>query len=245
MELVKVCPQSDFCSQYSSYPPDQSGHYPSCSLDCHFYERFIERLRFTSDERGRIKANLRKYDDAKVERFIKGLEIICVEETKIDRTERREDLLLDRQDFIKKTKSYIGALKKASRGKGLFLPNEKIDMTLSGSIENRLSFAFNSEKSEHFSDLLEKTWSAYHAVSDLLERLESIPLGKKTCNGRKHADNDNFVYLIAELYESVFGKAPSKSKTGTFRNLVEIALEAVGLPHKDPTRRLDRLKRTD
>jgi hypothetical protein len=228
MKRVKVCPQFYNCNLDSLCYPDHRGHLPSCLPGCHFFDRCIERLLFTPEETEHIKSSLKNFEESKVVRFIKGLESLCEEEARINRKGERERLLDDKQELLHKTRAYARILKRAGAGKGLLHPKDKI-----GS---------DNTDGDRLTQLFKKTWAAFHAVMDLQEALESEQgQGNKGGRGRRRADDDGFVFSIAQLYESVFDVKPTKTKTGTFSDIIEIALEAVELPHKDPSRRLDNL----
>jgi hypothetical protein len=196
-------------------------------------KRSIYRVRhewhFTEDERDRLRCELFKrerFEDTDIEDLIKHLEVYCwfmkgiLVEKESDITARREDVLSD----CKKTFHH---LEKIWRGRALLIPF---------ALPNLETSKEEKEKdAELLVQTLKKSRVAADSLLDFIKLLESDPGLQKRSVGHPKADRLGFIKKIAEIYRQHIGK-PTSYPYGPFYQVVSIALEAAGLPSKQPDR---------
>lgn len=204
--------------------------------------------RFTVDESNHFKTTLSGFDSDKVGYFILSLELLCRDRKRLMKTDSQRDKIADyRKDVIANGRDYLKQLRAVKMNRKSVIPQ----YSLSGKMANTVygtPYIQNTED-EYLRTVLDKSFNAYNALADFIQVLESPPFAVKKQGGRPKADTDNFVYFMARIFRDTFATNPTLYADGVFADTVSIALEAVGLPHNYPQKRIkaaiDRLTNAD
>ena len=193
--------------------------------------------RFTEDERADLKSALIGFPKEKVDLFINGLEVICVcarhylseRNVTFHRTERKR--MLGR---FEKAEAELYKLIDKHR-------DSKQDVPLRGK-KNLFDYSIFSDDAM----ILEKEKLHYLvlAAATQLKEIMSIIKDESGTPGRPAHDaaSGELVKIIAHAFQNHFDERPtghlSKSSASPFYDVVQIALEACGLPSDYPDRHI-------
>jgi hypothetical protein len=200
--------------------------------------RYYMEPRFTDDEKDSLTQSLNHFDSKKVNHFITHLELLCINRLHLLGYNRKR-VLLTRDYLIKNGKHYLDKLKSVKNGHESAFHKDFIEGKVVNDKFEETYIKYDDEN--YLCDLLQKSVKAYNALADFIELLEEPPFDIKKSGaqgGRPKADTDKFVFMIAELYWRTFKAKPTGYQEGNFADVVTIALEAVGLPHEYPQKRL-------
>ena len=93
------------------------------------------------------------------------------------------------------------------------------------------------EKALAITKIQNESIRATQALNSILESLDNFKAEFPTKSGTPKADSHGFVKALALAYKKFIGE-PSSYPEGPFATVVRIALEAAGLPHADPSRKI-------
>ena len=196
----------------------------------------LTSLRFTPEEQQGLKAALGEFPEDTVELFINGLEVHCIYALRY---------MKDRSDFALKRKERERVLRRF----------EKTQKELGRLLDKKTSF---QEKADIFDGeihspetVFEKEslhWLMVSVSMQLKVITEKIQDGRNKA-GRPVTVAGDLVEKILIGFEGHFGRPsgysnPNIPTSGPFFAVVQIALEACGLPAEDPSRHIKKALKT-
>jgi hypothetical protein len=166
----------------------------------------------------------KKFDSESIRKFIGELRFCC----------EGAACLLDQSDF--KTykndrKSMLNLLEKS---------NNLLDAIRKGQgvrYLSRFSKLLDDKSGELELECQELAVTVGNLLSMLIRKIKDLDdSNEKRLRGRPNADSKGIVAEIAKIWETCFGKRPTKYRYGPFADVVKMVLEGLNLPCKDPQR---------
>lgn len=183
---------------------------------------------FTHEQAYEIKNILeRKFDPKNVDEFIEDLRFCCEGAT----------CLLNQSDFktykndwksmmalLEKSAELLDQLRK-SRGISYFATYSSL---------------MDDKRGELGSECQELALITGDLLSILIRKIKQLDdSNEQRIKGRPNADNKGIIAEISNIWEIHFGKKPTKYRDGPFAEVVQLVLDGLRLPSKDPTRAIN------
>lgn len=196
---------------------------------------------YSFDRSGKKKTSRRCADfkRGKIERFISHLEFLCDDARRIKEEPKDVDIRMKKSDVLKTCKKTLGYLKKIERG-NISLWARKKSLPGDGRIPQD-----EKERGDQMVKELDGAWAAVGPLKKFINILEEGQKFDKKPSGHPQADSNDLIKNIAIIYLHHFGKKPTTGKGSRLVEIVSTALEAVGLPFKDPSRGISRALRAN
>jgi hypothetical protein len=190
-------------------------------------------LRFTDEENRSLGDALDKYERKEVERFISHLEFYCQDMNLILDSPKKSDLKTDLQGMVNNFKKTLHYLKRLERGKPLLSYTD----TMTELLEKREAVSKDPKYMEDGVRLrgLKLAWEAVGPLENLIHEIEGRLEAEEPTIGRPKADSLGFIRAVADIFTKYLGR-PTTYEDGPFVRVCRIALEALSLPAKDPSR---------
>lgn len=185
--------------------------------------------RFTPDEKKSLQNELKKFRPENVKIFIYRLQDQCQHALRImtipGRTDHKEKL----KYLLKIFKPALFCLRDLEQGRPL--------LEYKRSVSTLPQLHWDTEIQDILITGLKLSSDAAEPLSALIETIDK-QLKKEKSRPRKRPESysKGLIEVISKIFEQSFHKKPSTYDAGIFTKVVKIALEAVGLPAKDPGR---------
>lgn len=197
-------------------------------------------VRFEDDEKKIIRYHLKRFPDNKVELFIEKLRKICEDYGYFLSQKRDEwnyDDVIEMLPQLEKALQPLIQLENKLEGKALPTPRGMMISIPEGTDTEQLPDHFTGLN--QYCDLLFYVPRAQEALKNIINHLKKIKTYKL---GNKKELDGGFAQAVANLFEETFKTKPSLAPDGNLGSILQTCLDGLGLPSKDPGRRLKKIR---
>ncbi len=181
--------------------------------------------KFTEEEKRQIESELRSKDKIAVQKFIGSLEEYCRSMRHILDGTSKAELRILKEDILTCCKKTLRHLKNIEESRIILVPS-------------RITTFMNLEDSRFTREMETKARYVTSGLEDFIEALEKNLKAADRKRGRKSADYNGLIKHFAIEYYKYIRQIPTTYDSGPFTGIVRIALEALGLPSIDPSRKV-------
>lgn len=185
--------------------------------------------RFTEAEKHEIRRTLRNETPKEViETFIRHLEFFCNGKKDLLEQPQKIDIRATRERVLTDCMAALNHLKQIERGKMITWHRENLD-----------AYGAGTKAADPTGDFLlaelQSAWEAVGPLEKFLKIFGKYHRAEIKKKGRPSADSDHFIRKIRDIYIEHIGK-PTAYEKGAFFTIVQLSLEYIGLPFKDPSK---------